>query len=51
MSKVGVLVKFTAKPELRDQLLGHFRLLVEQANTESGTEDWLFHHLIKGSND
>jgi quinol monooxygenase YgiN len=43
MSKVGVLVKFTAKPGLRDQLVEHFRLLVEHANTEGGTEDWSFH--------
>jgi quinol monooxygenase YgiN len=43
MSKVGVLVKFTAKPGLRDQLVEHFQSLVEYTNTESGTEDWSFH--------
>jgi quinol monooxygenase YgiN len=43
MSKVGVLVKFTVKPGLRDQLVEHFRLLVEHANTEGGAEDWSFH--------
>ena len=43
MPKVGVLVKFTAKPGLRDELVEHFRSLVATANTESGTEDWSFH--------
>ena len=43
MSKVGVLIKFTAKPELRDELVEHFRSLVATANAESGTEDWAFH--------
>lgn len=43
MSKVGVLVKFTAKPGLQDQLAEHFRSLVATANAESGTEDWAFH--------
>ena len=43
MSKVGVLVKFTAKSGLRDQLVEHFQSLVAVANSESGTEDWSFH--------
>jgi quinol monooxygenase YgiN len=43
MSKVGVLVKFSAKFGLRDQLVEHFHSLVGTTNTESGTEDWSFH--------
>jgi quinol monooxygenase YgiN len=43
MTKVGVFIKFTAKPGMRDELVEHFRSLVKIANSESGTEDWTFH--------
>jgi quinol monooxygenase YgiN len=43
MSHVGLLIKFTAKPEMRDALVEYFRSLIETANKEDGTEDWAFH--------
>lgn len=43
MTKIGVFIKFTAKPGMRDELVEHFRSLVKTANAERGTEDWAFH--------
>jgi quinol monooxygenase YgiN len=43
MSHVGLLIKFTAKPGMRDALVEYFRSLIETANGEDGTEDWAFH--------
>jgi quinol monooxygenase YgiN len=43
MSKVNLLIKFTAKPGMRDRLVEHFSSLVETVNTEDGTVDWAVH--------
>jgi quinol monooxygenase YgiN len=43
MSQVGLLIKFTAKPGMRDALVEYFRSLIETAKKEDGTEDWAFH--------
>jgi quinol monooxygenase YgiN len=43
MSKVSLLIKFTAKPGMRDMLMEHFRSLVETVNIEEGTIDWAVH--------
>lgn len=43
MSKAGILIKFTAKPGMREALVAHFQSLVQIADSEEGTEDWTFH--------
>jgi quinol monooxygenase YgiN len=43
MSKVGVIVKFTAKAGKKDELAEHLQSLVEAAEAENGTEDWAVH--------
>jgi quinol monooxygenase YgiN len=43
MSRVGLLIKFTAQPEKYDDLIDLFRSLVATAQGEAGTEDWAFH--------
>lgn len=43
MSKVSLLIKFTAKSGMRDLLAEHFRSLLDIADHEDGTEDWAVH--------
>jgi quinol monooxygenase YgiN len=43
MSKVGLLIKFTAKSGMRDALMEHFQSLVGVVNAEAGTVDWAVH--------
>jgi quinol monooxygenase YgiN len=43
MSKVSLLIKFTAKPGMREALVEHFRSLIKIANEEEGTIDWAVH--------
>jgi quinol monooxygenase YgiN len=43
MSHVSLLIKFTAKPGMRDALIDLFRSLVTTVNSEAGTIDWAVH--------
>ena len=43
MSKVSLLIKFTAKPGMRDLLVELFHSLIATAIAEIGTEDYTFH--------
>jgi quinol monooxygenase YgiN len=43
MSKVGNLVKFAAKSGKREELVEHFRTLLDVVNTENGTQNWAVH--------
>jgi quinol monooxygenase YgiN len=43
MSHVSLLIKFIAKPGMRDELVEYFRSLVATVEAEAGTIDWAFH--------
>lgn len=43
MSQVSLLIKFTAKPGMRDELVEYFRSLIPTVDGEPGTLDWAVH--------